>query len=101
MHMKRVLVLTLIVIIGIVMSSFAGSVLRTTITATPESLDPTIVSAENDWKVAVNLYDFLVYPAFADASPEASVASRWEVSDDSLTWTFYLNQGIMFHEAVS
>jgi len=98
MHMKRVLVLTLIVIIGIVMSSFAGSVLRTTITATPESLDPTIVSAENDWKVAVNLYDFLVYPAFADASPEASVASRWEVSDDSLTWTFYLNQGIMFHD---
>jgi len=76
----------------------AATTLRTTITATPESLDPAVTSGENDWKVAVNLYDYLVYPAFADASPEASVAESWEVSADSLTWTFHLNQGITFHD---
>jgi len=96
--MKRVLVSTLIVIMGIAMSAFAGSVLRTTITATPEALDPAVVVGENDWKVVFNLYDFLVYPSFNDASPEAAVAASWDLSDDSLTWTFHLNKGIKFHD---
>jgi len=91
-----VLCLTFLMVLGVV--CLGGTTLRTTITATPETLDPATVIGENDWKVAVNLYDFLVYPSSEDASPEPSVASSWEVSDDSLTWTFHLNKGIKFHD---
>jgi len=96
-RLSKTLVLSLVLLMMVGAVAMATT-LRTTITATPESLDPAVTSGENDWKVAVNLYDFLVYPSFEDASPEASVAASWDVSDDSLTWTFYLNEGVTFHD---
>lgn len=30
--------------------------------------------------------------------PYPSMAERWEISDDSLTWTFYLKKGIKWHD---
>ena len=26
------------------------------------------------------------------------LAKSWEVSEDALTWTFYLNEGVQFHK---
>ena len=96
--MKSTLLATLVMVLALSLAGIAGTVLRTTITATPEALDPAVVIGENDWKVAVNLYDFLVYPSFEDASPEPAVASSWDLSDDNLSWTFHLNKGITFHD---
>lgn len=47
----------------------------------------------------VLLYDFLV-GGQADGSPDArnGVAERWEMSPDARTWTFWLRQGIQFHD---
>jgi len=47
----------------------------------------------------VLLYDFLV-GGKADGSPatENGVAERWEMSPDGKTWTFWLRQGIKFHD---
>ena len=47
----------------------------------------------------VLLYDFLV-GGKADGSPDAAngVAERWEMSPDARTWTFWLRQGITFHD---
>lgn len=47
----------------------------------------------------VLLYDFLV-GGNADGSPSAAngVAERWEMSPDARTWTFWLRQGITFHD---
>lgn len=95
---KMVILVGLLALLVLGVAGTAATTLRTTITATPESLDPATTTGENDWKVNVNLYDFLVYPASADAAPEASVAHSWTVSDDTLTWTFYLNRGIKFHD---
>ena len=97
-RLAQLIGLSLVILVAFGTAAMAATTLRTTITATPESLDPAVTSGENDWKVAVNLYDFLVYPSFEDASPEPSVASHWNVSEDSLTWTFYLNEGIRFHD---
>ena len=75
-----------------------AKVLNATMTATPESLDPAVVIGENDWKIAVNLYDFLVYPSQENASPQPAVAERWELAPDNVTWTFFLRDGITFHD---
>ena len=34
----------------------------------------------------------------SDLEPVGMLAQSWEVSEDALTWTFYLNQGVMFHK---
>jgi peptide/nickel transport system substrate-binding protein len=45
------------------------------------------------------LYDFLVgvHPD-GSLSAENGVAERWEMSDDGRTWTFWLRQGVKFHD---
>jgi peptide/nickel transport system substrate-binding protein len=45
----------------------------------------------------INLYDTLVFPA-ADGSIEPWLAVDWEASDDGLTWTFNLQEGVLFHD---
>ena len=44
-----------------------------------------------------NLYDSLVYPDM-DNKPVAQLADSWETSEDGLTWTFKLKEGIKFHD---
>ena len=63
----------------------------------PTYLDPAVGSDFSSSSSFVNLYDSLVYP-----TPEGGViphvAERWETSEDSLTWTFYLRKGVKFHD---
>lgn len=44
-----------------------------------------------------NMYDSLVVPNM-DNEPEPSLAESWETSEDGLTWTFKLRQGVKFHD---
>jgi len=65
--------------------------------AWPTYLDPAVGSDFSSSSSLVNLYDSLVYPTpEGDVIP--AVAERWEASEDGLTWTFYLRQGIKFHD---
>ena len=34
----------------------------------------------------------------SDLEPVGMLAKSWEVSEDALTWTFYLNEGVQFHK---
>jgi peptide/nickel transport system substrate-binding protein len=62
----------------------------------PDQLDPHMTSAYASFQVLENVYDTLVQPA-ADLSMEPALAESWEISDDSLTWTFTLRDGVKFH----
>jgi peptide/nickel transport system substrate-binding protein len=44
----------------------------------------------------INLYDTLVFPN-AEGLVDPWLAEKWETSEDGLTWTFHLRQGVKFH----
>ncbi len=62
----------------------------------PTYIDPAVGSDFSSSSSFVNLYDTLVYPT-PDGDAKPHVAERWEASDDGLTWTFYLREGVKFH----
>ena len=63
--------------------------------AEPDTLDPHMTSSYASFQVLENVYDTLVQPA-ADLSMEPALAESWDISDDNLTWTFHLRQGVKF-----
>lgn len=67
--------------------------------AEPKSLDPSAVTAANDFRITVNMFDGLVgfRPGTLEVAP--ALAERWEVSEDGLRYTFHLRPGVQFHDA--
>lgn len=64
--------------------------------AEPDRLDPHLTSAYASFQVLENVYDTLVQPG-ADLQMEPALAETWEISEDNLTWTFTLREGVTFH----
>ncbi|MGD9001382.1 MAG: ABC transporter substrate-binding protein [Anaerolineae bacterium] len=64
--------------------------------AWPTYIDPAVGSDFSSTSSLCNLYDTLVFPN-TEGGVDPQVADSWDVSDDGLTWTFYLKQGITFH----
>jgi peptide/nickel transport system substrate-binding protein len=67
------------------------------ISGEPDQLDPHKTNAYFSFEVLENVYDTLVEP---DDSLEMrpALADSWKLSDDQLTWTFHLRQGVTFHD---
>ena len=66
--------------------------------AEPKSLDPHAVTATNDFRILVNLYDGLVRYKDGTLEVEPSLAESWTISDDGKSYTFKLRQGVKFHD---
>ncbi len=66
--------------------------------AEPKSLDPHAVTATNDFRILVNLYDGLVRYQAGSLEVEPALATDWTISDDGLTYTFTLRDGVTFHD---
>lgn len=66
--------------------------------AEPQSLDPHTVTATNDFRILVNIYDGLVRFKDGTLEVEPALAESWTVSDDGKTYTFKLRQGVKFHD---
>ena len=66
--------------------------------AEPQSLDPHTVTAVNDFRILVNIYDGLVRYADGTLNVEPSLAESWDISDDGLEYTFELREGVKFHD---
>jgi peptide/nickel transport system substrate-binding protein len=58
--------------------------------------DPHLVQAASTLRVLENIYGKLV-EIDQDLKPVGQLATDWTVSDDDLTWTFQLREGVMFH----
>lgn len=66
--------------------------------AEPKSLDPAAVTAVNDFRIVMNMYDGLVRYKDGALEVEPGLAKSWNISSDGLTYTFDLRQGIKFHD---
>ncbi|MFY0633418.1 MAG: ABC transporter substrate-binding protein [Vannielia sp.] len=66
--------------------------------AEPKSLDPAAVTAVNDFRILVNLYEGLTRykPGTLEVAP--GLAESWEVSEDGTEYTFKLRSGVTFHD---
>jgi len=64
----------------------------------PPNLDPTGGAAQAiDSVLYSNVFEGLTR-FMADGSVVAGLAKSWDISDDGLTYTFMLNEGVMFHD---
>ncbi|MGR3363405.1 MAG: ABC transporter substrate-binding protein [Maritimibacter harenae] len=66
--------------------------------AEPKSLDPAAVTAQNDFRIVVNMYEGLVQYKSGTLEVEPSLAESWEVSEDGTEYTFKLREGVTFHD---
>jgi peptide/nickel transport system substrate-binding protein len=66
--------------------------------AEPQSLDPAAVTAVNDFRILMNVYDGLVRYKPGTLEVEPALATAWEISADGLTYTFTLRSGVKFHD---
>ncbi len=68
------------------------------LTLLPSGFDPHINASSELGIPLRSVYDTLVYrdPNTKDFVP--GLAERWEISPDGLTYTFYLKQGVRFHD---
>ena len=66
--------------------------------AEPKALDPAAVTAVNDFRILMNVYDGLVRYKDGTLEVEPSLATDWTISEDGKTYTFALRDGVTFHD---
>lgn len=62
-----------------------------------QTLDPQFVTDIPTSRVVIQLHETLVYPN-AEGEIQPVLAESWTVSEDNLSWTFKLRQGVTFHD---
>lgn len=65
--------------------------------AAPSSMDPHFATTGQNQQLAAVLYDRLIHIS-GDGNFVPGLATEWSVSDDRLTWTFTLREGVTFHD---
>lgn len=66
--------------------------------AEPKSLDPAAVTAVNDFRILVNLYEGLVRYKSGTLEVAPALAESWEINEDGTEYTFKLREGVTFHD---
>ncbi|WP_153731700.1 ABC transporter substrate-binding protein [Sporosarcina obsidiansis] len=62
------------------------------------SLDPSRVTEGETFKVTINLFETLLNFGEEDTTVQPGLAKEWEPSEDGLTYTFQLEEGVKFHD---
>ena len=88
---------TLIAFVFFGFSDQANDVLVVGQIAEPKALDPAAVTAVNDFRILMNIYDGLVRYKDGTLEVEPALAKSWTISDDGTEYTFNLRSGVKFH----
>jgi len=94
---RTLAVLAAALLATVVLAQTSGGVLRVGMQTDPVGLDPHITNATATRNMLENVYDTLV---MFDSSLQIvpGLAESWTASDDGLTWTFTLRDGVTFHD---
>ncbi|HEU4808602.1 MAG TPA: ABC transporter substrate-binding protein [Homoserinimonas sp.] len=63
----------------------------------PETLNPGLTTSNDTAFIVAQVFEALVW-SDADGKPQPLLAESWEVSDDELTYTFSLRDGVTWHD---
>ncbi len=66
--------------------------------AEPKSMDPATVTAVNDFRILVNMYDGLTRYKDGSLEVEPALAESWTISEDGTVYNFKLREGVTFHD---
>ena len=83
----------------VAVASFAAAqngTLELAVDSSPAGLDPHVVTAFSSIAITGQIYDGLM-EVNADLQLEPALATGYSVSDDGLTYTFALREGVVFH----
>lgn len=100
---QRYILLVFMTILALLMSSCGGIaasapvVLRIGWAGSPDTVNPGTAVLSEAYTIFALVYDTL-YEYQLDGTYKLDVADSAEVSDDGLTWTFKIRDGIMFHD---
>lgn len=99
--LKWSLILLALICVFAVKSSWAATPANVLVVgqiAEPKSLDPHAVTAVNDFRILMNIYDGLVRYEDGSLDVEPALAESWTISEDGLEYVFSLRQGVSFHD---
>jgi len=74
---------------------FGGTFVRWS--AEPSTLDPVMVTDQASYEMCVKIFDTLVQFKPGTTEVEPDLAKSWDVSSDGTEYTFYLREGVKFH----
>jgi peptide/nickel transport system substrate-binding protein len=100
---KSYMSFVLITILALVLSSCGGiaasqpAILRVGWAGSPDTLNPGTAVLSEAYTIFALVYD-TIYEYQLDGTYKLDVAESGEVSDDGLTWTFKIRDGINFHD---
>lgn len=64
----------------------------------PSTFDPFYASDGENFRVTRQMYEGLIEYEAGGVEPGPGLATEWESSEDGLTWTFTLREGVTFHD---
>lgn len=83
--------------VGAVLPASAETVLKRGIGSTIGTLDPQVNFLAYEAWIQDDMYEGLVTPG-ADGEPIPGAAEKWDISDDGLTYTFHLRDGLKWSD---
>jgi peptide/nickel transport system substrate-binding protein len=63
-----------------------------------DHLDPRQANTQEAYFANANVYDCLVLYELGSANLRPGLAESWDISEDGLTYTFHLRQGVTYHD---
>ncbi len=63
-----------------------------------DSFNPFLGIEAESYEMWALTYDYMITYSMEDMSPEPGLAESWETSDDGLTWTFDIREGVMWSD---
>jgi dipeptide transport system substrate-binding protein len=86
----------LALMLGTAMSAQAASTIRFCSEGSPEGFGPQLFDAGTTLDAVRPVFNRLIETKFGTTDPMPSLAEKYEVSDDGLTYTFHLRKGVKF-----